>query len=122
MTTRRLAVHLIGVAAAAVVLAGCTRTASTGEGTAPPGPGPSASVDAGTMDATAAYLAALSQVDQKLVRDTRSALDNGMDTCVDIDERRTDAEQQKNVESRFAVTAAQAKKILVIAKDNLCLQ
>jgi hypothetical protein len=118
MTTRRLAL----IAATAVLLAGCSKTPSPGAGAAPPNPGPSASVDAGTMDATAAYLTALGQVDKKLVTDTRTALDNGMETCVDIDERRPDAEQEKNVASRFAVTAAQAKKILTIAKDNLCLE
>jgi hypothetical protein len=118
MTTRRLVL----IAASVLALAGCSKTASDGAGVAPPDPGPSASVDAGTIDATAAYLTALGQVDQKLVTDTRAALDNGMETCVDIDERRTDAEQEKNVATRFAVPAAEAKKVLAVAKDNLCLE
>lgn len=117
MTTRRLVL----IAATALLLAGCSKTPSPGAGAAPADPGPSASVDAGTMDATAAYLTALGQVDKKLITDTRTALDNGMETCVDIDERRPDAEQEKNVATRFAVTAAEAKKVLAVAKDNLCL-
>jgi type IV pilus biogenesis protein CpaD/CtpE len=121
MTTRRL----VMIAAATLALAGCSSTTpSAGSGAAPPdtGPSPSASVDAGTMDATASYLTALGEVDKKLVTDTRAALDNGMETCVDIDERRPDAEQEKNVATRFAVTPAEAKKVLAVAKDNLCLE
>ncbi len=120
-TTRRLVL----IAAAALALAGCSsKTPSEGSGAALPDPGPSASasVDAGTMDATATYLTALGQVDKKLVTDTRAALDNGMQTCVDIDERKPDTEQEKNVAARFAVTAAEAKKVLAVAKDNLCLE
>jgi type IV pilus biogenesis protein CpaD/CtpE len=118
MTTRRLAI----LASAMLLLAGCSKTPSSGVGAAPADPGPSASVDAGTMDATAAYLTALGAVDKKLVTDTRAALDNGMETCVDIDERKADADQEKNVATRFSVTAAEAKKILAVAKDNLCLE
>jgi PBP1b-binding outer membrane lipoprotein LpoB len=118
MTTRPLAL----IAVAALLLTGCSKTPSPGAGAAPPDPGPSASVDAGTMDATATYLAALGQVDKKLVADTHEALDNGMETCVDIDERRPDAEQEKNVATRFAVPAAEATKILAVAKNNLCLE
>jgi type IV pilus biogenesis protein CpaD/CtpE len=122
MTTTR---RLVLIAAATLALAGCSsKTPSAGSGAAPPdtGPSPSASVDAGTMDATASYLTALGEVDKKLVTDTRAALDNGMETCVDIDERRPDAEQEKNVATRFAVTPAEAKKVLAVAKDNLCLE
>jgi hypothetical protein len=119
-TTRRLI--LIAAAAAALAVAGCSKTPSPGAGAAPAGPAPSASVDAGTADATAAYITALGEVDRKLVSDTRTALDNGMATCVDIDERRPDAEQEKNVATRFAVPAAEAKKVLAVAKDNLCLE
>jgi type IV pilus biogenesis protein CpaD/CtpE len=120
MTTTR---RLVMIAAATLALAGCSsKTPSEGSGAALPDPGPSASVDAGTMDATATYLTALGEVDKKLVTDTRSALDNGMETCVDIDERRPDAEQEKNVATRFAVTPAEAKKVLAVAKENLCLE
>lgn len=118
MTTRRLVL----IAAAVLALAGCSKTPSEGAGAAPTDPGPSASVDPGTIDATAGYLTALGQVDKKLVADTRAALDHGMETCVDIDERRPDTEQEKNVAARFAVPAAEAKKILAVAKDNLCLE
>jgi hypothetical protein len=77
--------------------------------------------DPGTLDATSAYLTALGKVDKKLVADTRTALDRGQEVCVDIEERRTDAEQEKNVATRFAVDAAQARTILALTKANLCL-
>ena len=78
--------------------------------------------DPGTLDATSAYLTALGKLDKKLVGNTRAALDRGQEVCVDIEERRTDAEQEKNVATRFAVDATQAKQILALTKANLCLR
>jgi hypothetical protein len=126
MQTPRIAVLAVTLAAlTAGSLAGCsgrTTPAAAPAAVVPATPEPSASFDAGTMDATAAYLTALGRVDKKLVADTRTALDNGMEVCVDVDERRTDAEQEKNVATRFAVDAAQAKQIVALTKANLCLE
>ena len=113
------------VGTALLAVAGCGGTKDSGTAQPQPVPAsaePSASIDAGTLDATSAYLTALGKLDSKLVEDTRAALDNGQEACVDIEERRSDAEQEKNVATRFAVDAAQAKKILALTKDNLCLQ
>jgi hypothetical protein len=119
MRTRHIVV--IGVALAA--LAGCgTGTAKPVANPSEPAPAPSESIDDGTLDATAAYLTALGQLDRKLVGNTRTALDNGMAACVDIEERRSDAVQQNNVATRFRVDAAQAKQILAVTKENLCLE
>jgi hypothetical protein len=131
--------HVLVVGAALAALAGCgsaDKPAAAPEPTSAstevpadasaPVAAPSESVDPGsdpgTLDATAGYLAALGKLDKKLVGNTRAALDNGQAACVDIEERRTDAEQEKNVATRFAVDAAQAKKILALTKVNLCLQ
>jgi hypothetical protein len=122
--TAVLAVALAALAGSGSALAGCSSSAKPAAAPAPAAatPEPSASLDAGTLDATSAYLTALGRVDKKLVADTRAALDNGMEVCVDVDERRPDAEQEKNVASRFAVDAAQAKQILALTKANLCLE
>jgi hypothetical protein len=121
--TAVLAVALAALAGSGSALAGCSSSAKPAAAPAPAAtPEPSASLDAGTLDATSAYLTALGRVDKKLVADTRAALDNGMEACVDVDERRPDAEQEKNVASRFAVDAAQAKQILALTKANLCLE
>lgn len=117
--------YVIVVGATVLALTGCSGTKDTPEAAVPsadPVPNPSASFDADTLDATAAYLTELGKVDKKLVSNTRTALDNGMEVCVDVEERRTDAEQEKNVATRFAVDAAQAKRILELTKSNLCLQ
>ena len=87
---------------------------------APAAPAPS--IDAGTLDATSAYLAALGALDRTLVGDKRAAIDNGQQSCVDIEERRSIADQEKNVAGRFAVNAEQAKRILAVTKANLCLR
>jgi hypothetical protein len=127
--------HVIVAGAALAALAGCGHSGkpAAAPASAPasarasvPAPAPADSVDPGTdpgtLDATSAYLTALGELDQKLVGDTRAALDRGQEVCVDIEERRTDAEQEKNVAARFAVDAAQAKKILALTRQNLCLQ
>jgi hypothetical protein len=127
--------HLIVIGAALAALAGCgspdkptAAPPSTPAYSPPsrPAAAPSESVDPGsdpgTLDATSAYLTALGKLDKKLVGDTRTALDRGQEACVDIEERRTDAEQEQNVAIRFAVDAAQARKILALTKANLCLQ
>jgi hypothetical protein len=103
-------------------LAGCSSGTAPASAPAVPAPSPSDSIDAGTLQATGAYLTALGRLDQKLVGDRRAALDRGLAACVDIEERRTDAEQQKNIAARVAVDAAQAKKILELTKANLCLE
>jgi hypothetical protein len=118
MRTRPIAVAV----AAVVVLAGC-RSKPAAEQPAPdPSPAPSASVDAETLDATAAYLDALGRLDSGLVADQRAALDRGAETCLDIADKKSPAEQEQNVADRFAVDTAQAKKILAVAKSSLCLE
>ncbi|HEY7272419.1 MAG TPA: hypothetical protein VH502_06765 [Actinoplanes sp.] len=117
--------QVVVTAAALVALAGCgskpaaERPASTAPSAVP---GPSASLDSETLDATGAFLTALGQVDSALVTDQRAALDRGAETCLDIADKRPENEQERNVASRFAVDPAQAKKILAVAKSNLCLE
>jgi hypothetical protein len=53
--------------------------------------------------------------------DQRAALDRGAETCLDIADKKPENEQERNVASRFAVDATQAKKILAVTKSNLCL-
>jgi hypothetical protein len=132
--------HAIVIGAALVAtLAGCGSSdkpkaatapapGSTASSTdaSPPVPDASASIDPGsdpgTLDAASAYLAALGKIDKALVGDTRAALDHGQAVCIDIEERRTDAQQEKNVATNFAVDATKAKQILALTKQNLCLQ
>jgi hypothetical protein len=127
--------HVIVVGAALAALAGCGSAdkpaaapvpAAASAAASAPVAAPAESVDPGsdpgTLDATSGYLAALGALDKKLVADTRTALDNGQAACVDIEERRTDAQQEKNIATRFAVDATQAKKILALTKVNLCLE
>jgi hypothetical protein len=117
--------HVIATGTALLALGGCSSAADRHPAQPPvaaASAAPSATIDAGTLDATSAYLTALGNLDRNLVQDTRAALDNGQEVCVDIEERRSDAEQEKNVATRFAVDATQAKKILALTKDNLCLE
>jgi hypothetical protein len=130
--------HVIVAGAAMAALAALAGCGSADKPTATPAPAPASAsasapvaapaesvdpaTDPGTLDATSAYLTALGKLDKTLVGDTRAALDRGQEVCVDIEERRTDAEQEHNVATRFAVDAAQAKKILALTKANLCLQ
>jgi hypothetical protein len=118
--------HVLVSAAALVALAGCGSKPAAAPVPAPaasaPAPAPSSSaIDAETLDATSAYLTALGKLDQKLVADQRAALDDGMNVCVDIEQKKTTAEQERNVAAQFEVDAAQAKKILEVTKSNLCL-
>ena len=119
--------HVVVIGAVLAALAGCTGGASpaaapgSAAASAVPAPSPSNSVDAGTLAATSAYLTALGRLDQKLVGNRQAALDHGMAACVDIEERRTDAELEQNIATRFAVDASQAKEILELTKANLCL-
>jgi uncharacterized protein YdeI (BOF family) len=81
----------------------------------------STAVDPSLVAATSAYLTALGKVDKKLVADEQVALDSGQQVCVDVEERRTDAEQIKTIAYRFEVNNATAAKILEVTKKNLCL-
>jgi predicted small lipoprotein YifL len=109
--------------AALVALAGCgSKPAAERPDPATASPAPSASLDADTLDATGAYLTALGQLDSALVADQRAAVDRGAETCLDIADKKPEQEQEQNVASRFAVDPAQAKKILAVAKSNLCLE
>jgi len=129
--------HVVVIGAALAALAGCSSAAKPAAAPTPasvpgstPASAPSAApaesvdpaTDPGTLDATSAYLTALGRLDKTLVGDTRTALNKGQASCVDIEERRTVAVQESNVATRFAVNAAQAKKILALTKANLCLQ
>jgi hypothetical protein len=115
--------QIVIIAAALVALAGCgSKPAAERPDAAPASPAPSASLDAETLDATGAYLTALGRLDGALVADQRAALDRGAETCLDIADKKPENEQERNVASRFAVDPAQAKKILAVAKSNLCLE
>jgi len=118
--------HAIVIAAALAALTGCSSPAPTplAASPAPPAlsvPSAASSMDAATMDATADYLAALGAIDGALVGNVQTAIENGQLSCIDIEERRTDADQERNVANRFAVDPARAKKILAAAKESLCL-
>jgi hypothetical protein len=113
---------IVVAAAALVALAGCGSKPAAERPAADPSPAASASLDAETLDATGAYLDALGRLDGALVADERAALDRGAETCLDIADKKPAAEQEKNVADRFAVDPAQAKKILAVAKSNLCLE
>ena len=123
--------HVVVAAAALIALAGCSAknaadaatkapVAASAASKAPP-VAPSASADTDTLDATADYLAGLSKIDKRLVADPDAALDKGAATCVDIVDKKPQAELEKNVATRFGVTAAQAKVILALAKADLCI-
>jgi hypothetical protein len=114
--------HVLAAGAALCALAGCgSAKPAASPTTAAPSVAPSASLDAGTLDATAAYLTGLGKLDPKLVADKPKALDNGAATCADIADHRPEAEQESNVASRYAVDPAQARKILDLARTQLCL-
>jgi hypothetical protein len=106
-------------------LAGCSSGPDAAPKTDVPAPAasaaPSSSLDTGTFDATAAYLTALGQIDPKLTADRETALNDGQNICLEIQEKKTAAELEKNAAARFSVDAAQAKQILAAAKANLCL-
>ena len=115
--------HVVVAAAALAALAGCgSKPAAERPDSADASPAPSAALDADTLDATSAYLTALRQLDAALVTDQRAAVDRGAETCLDIADKKPEKEQEQNVASRFAVDPAQAKKILAVAKSNLCLE
>jgi ABC-type transport system substrate-binding protein len=88
---------------------------------APPLVNPSQSIDPTTLGATSGYLTALGNLDRTLIADTQAALDNGQMVCINMEERRSEADQEKDVADRFSVDAAVAKKILALTKKSLCL-
>jgi hypothetical protein len=115
--------HVVLAGAALVALAGCSAKPAGGPPpAAAPSASPSASIDPGTLDAASGYLSGLGKLDPNLVADQSIALDNGAATCVDIVDKKPEAEQEKNVATRYAVDAAQAKKIIALAKSELCLE
>jgi hypothetical protein len=117
--------HIVVAGAAIIALAGCGSAKPAG-GPAPEAPQPSASpsesLDPGTVDAASGFLAGLGKLDPKLVADQSVALDNGAATCLDIVDKKPPAETEKNAATRYAVDAEQAKKIIALAKSELCLQ
>jgi len=116
--------QFLAVAATALAtLAGCgSKPAAERPAPAAASPAPSASLDAETLDATAAYLSALGRLDGALVADRMVALDRGAAICLDIADQKPENEQERNVATRFAVDPAKAKKILAVAKSDLCLE
>jgi hypothetical protein len=115
--------QFVAVAATLATLAGCgSKPAAERPAPAAPAPAPSASLDAETLDATAAYLSALGRLDGVLVADRMAALDRGAATCLDIADKKPENEQERNVATRFAVDPTQAKRILAVAKSELCLE
>jgi hypothetical protein len=123
--------HIAAAGAALVALAGCSAKPAGGP---PPAAAhsaapavasaasPSASMDAGTLDAASGFLTGLGKLDAKLVADQSVALDNGAATCIDILDRKPEAEQERNTATRYAVDAARARKIIALAKAELCLE
>jgi hypothetical protein len=127
--------HIAAAGAALVALAGCSAKPAGGpppaaaHSAAPavapaasPSASPSASMDAGTLDAASGFLTGLGKLDAKLVADQSVALDNGAATCIDILDRKPEAEQERNTATRYAVDAARARKIIALAKAELCLE
>jgi hypothetical protein len=119
--------HIVIACFAVSALAGCSSDTDSAPKTdvpaasAAPAPSTSSSLDTGTFDATAAYLTALGKIDQKLAADRETALNDGQNICLEIQEKKTAAELEKNTAARFSVDATQAKQILEAAKTNLCL-
>lgn len=123
--------HIVIAGLTLCALAGCSSSPDAASKTdvplpadstvAAPAPSPSSSADPGAFDATAAYLTALTKIDQKLAADRESALNDGQSICLDIQEKKTAAQLEKNTAARFSVDATQAKKIVEVAKANLCL-
>jgi hypothetical protein len=119
--------HIAAAGAALVALAGCSAKPAGGPPpaaapSAAPAASPSASMDAGTLDAASGFLTGLGKLDAKLVADQSVALDNGAATCIDILDRKPEAEQERNTATRYAVDAARARKIIALAKAELCLE
>jgi hypothetical protein len=119
--------HIAAAGAALVALAGCSAKPASGPPpaaapSAAPAASPSASMDAGTLDAASGFLTGLGKLDAKLVADQSVALDNGAATCIDILDRKPEAEQERNTATRYAVDAARARKIIALAKSELCLE
>jgi hypothetical protein len=115
--------HIVVAGAALVALAGCSAKPAGGPPpAAAPSPAPSVSMDPGTLDAASGFLTGLGKLDPKLVADENVALDNGAATCVDIVDKKPVAEQEKNAATRYAVDGVQAKKIIALAKSELCLE
>ena len=111
-------VLLAAIALAALSACGAKPAAAPSAPVAPSSP---AATDAATLDATSAYLAALGKVDPRLVADRSEALDNGSTVCLDIEDGKPVADQERNIATRFEVTPTQATQILAIAKSDLCL-
>jgi hypothetical protein len=115
--------HVVVAGAALVALAGCgAKPAGGPPPAAAPSASPSASMDAGTLDAASGYLSGLGRLDPRLVADQSVALDKGAATCIDIVDDKPEAEHEKNTATRYAVDAAQARKIIALAKSELCLE
>ncbi|MDT5030292.1 MAG: hypothetical protein QOC94_463 [Actinoplanes sp.] len=125
-------VRTVLIAAALAALTACSSPAATtapraaaapatSVPAAPPLVNPSQSIDPTTLGATSGYLTALGNLDRTLIADTQAALDNGQMVCINMEERRSEADQEKDVADRFSVDAAVAKKILALTKKSLCL-
>jgi hypothetical protein len=119
--------HIVIAGVALSALAGCgsgpdaaPKTDVPAPGVATPAPSTS-SLDSGTFDAAAAYLLALGKIDQKLAADRERALNDGQTICLEIQEKKTAAQLEKDTAARFSVDTSQAKQILEAAKANLCL-
>jgi len=123
--------HFVIAGVALTALAGCGSDPDPAPKTDVPAPGASASaalapstsasMDNATFDATSAYLIALAKIDKKLAANREAALNGGQTICLEIQEKKTAAELEKNAAAHFSVDATQAKKILEAAKTNLCL-
>jgi ABC-type transport system substrate-binding protein len=125
-------VRTVLIAAALAALTACSSPAATtapraaaapatSVPAAPPLVNPSQSIDPTTLGATSGYLTALGNLDRTLIADTQAALDNGQMVCINMEERRSEVDQEKDVADRFSVDAAVAKKILALTKKSLCL-
>jgi hypothetical protein len=117
--------HIVIAGFALSALAGCSSDAEPKTDVPAPAasaaPSTSSSMDSGTFDAAAAYLTALGKIDQKLAANRETALNDGQSICLEIQEKKTAAELEKNTAARFSVDPTQAKQILATAKTNLCL-
>ena len=65
------------------------------------------------------FLEELAAIDAKAAGDA-DAVDNGRDTCRDIDLDKTNRQITKNATVRFQVDTATARKIVQSVRANLC--
>ncbi|MFD0523320.1 DUF732 domain-containing protein [Paractinoplanes durhamensis] len=115
------------VGVALIALAGCSSSAGDpGSAAQPqvpvvdPGASEAAAKRAAAAGDADSYVAALKAIDPKLGTNQAAALDNGKTICLDIEQKKTDAELAKNAATRFDVDKGTAAKVVAATRKALC--